>query len=92
MKNPNKQKYFSGQIYGEISIEAPSITYIPTDHFHQHRFGQDLTIVLSFQRYPCNDIVCLVRKWAHQLKEELLKCQVFSGNDIELMQSKHWLY
>ena len=96
MKNPNKQKYLSGQICGEISNETPSITYIPTDNFHQHRFGQDLTVVLSFQRYRCNGVVCLARKWAHQLKEEMLKCQAFlndncSGNDTEFMQSKHWL-
>ena len=40
--------------FQEISIEAPLITYILVDHFHQHRFGQDSTVVLSFQQSPCD--------------------------------------
>ena len=83
-----------GQIYCEISNETPSIAYILSDHFHQHRFGQDSTVALSFQQSPCNGTVCLVCVRVHQLTEELLKCQVFlyhdsSGNGTELMQSKH---
>ena len=82
-----------GQIYQEISIEAPSITYIVADHFHEHRFGQDSTVVLSFQQSLCNGTVCIMCVWMHQLREELLKCQVFlyddsSGNGIKPMQSK----
>ena len=50
-----------GQIYREIFIEAPSITYILADHFHQHilTFGHYSTVVLSFQQPPCNNIVCM---------------------------------
>ena len=33
-----------GQIYWEICIEAPWITYILPDHFHQHRFGQYISM------------------------------------------------
>ena len=46
-----------GQICWEISIETPLITYILVDHFHQYRFGQDSTVVLSFQQSPCNGTV-----------------------------------
>ena len=43
---------------------------------------------------PCNDTVCLMCVRVHQLREELLKCQVFlyddsTGNGTEPMQSKH---
>ena len=65
-----------GKVYWEISIEALSINYIPVDRVHEHRFGQDSTVVLSFRGSPCNDVVCLVCLWAHQLEEELLKCPV----------------
>ena len=82
------------QIYWEIFIEAPSITYKLADHFHKHIFGQDSTVVLSFQQSPCNDTVCLMYVRVHQLREELMKCQVFlydvsSGNGTEPMQSKY---
>ena len=93
-RDPSKQKFFSGPNLSEISIEAPSITYILGDHFHQHRFGQDSTVVLSFQQYPCNGTVCLMSVRVHLLREEWLKCQVFlyddsSGNGTESMQPKH---
>ena len=82
------------QIYQEIFIEAASITYILADHFHQHRFGHDSTVVLSFQQSPCNVTGYLMCVRVHQLRKELLKCQVFlyddsSGNGTKSMQSKH---
>ena len=87
------KKIFRGQIYWEISTEAPSITYILADDFHQHRFGPGSTVVLSFQQSPCNGTVCLMCVQVHQLREELMKCQVFlydhtSGNGTKPMQSK----
>ena len=83
-----------GQIYREISIEAPSITYILADHFHQQKFNQDSIIALSFKQSPCNGTACLACVQEHQLRGKLLKCQVFlyddsSGNGTELIQSKH---
>ena len=83
-----------GQIYREISIEDPSITYILAVHFYQHRFGQDSTVVLSFQKFQCDGTVCLMCAQMHQSREELLKCQVFlhddsSWSDTEPMQSKY---
>ena len=83
-----------GQTYREISIEDPSITYILAVHFHQHRFGQVSTVVLSFQKSQCNGTLHLMCAQMHQSREELLKCQVFlydesSRNGTEPMQSKY---
>ena len=83
-----------GQIYRDISIEALLITYILAHHFLQHRFGPDSTVVLSFQQSLCYRTGHLMCVWVHQLREELLKCQVFlyddsSGNITKPMQSKH---
>ena len=49
-----------GHICQEISIETPSKTYVLSDYLHQHRFGQDSTVVLSFQQSPFNGIMCSV--------------------------------
>ena len=93
-RDPTSKNISQAQIYREISIETPSITYILADHFHHHRFDQDSTVVLSFQQSPCNGTVRLMCVWVHQLREELLKYQGFlyddsSGNGTESMQSKH---
>ena len=94
MTRSKQAKIFLRTIYWEISIETPSISFVLADHFHQHTFSQGSTVVLSFHRFPCSDIVCLVFLRVHQLRQELLKCQVFmyddsSGNGTEPMQSKY---
>ena len=82
--NQNKLKYFSG------SNLSNNLHWSYFDNLHTGWLLSS-TVVLSFQRSPCNDVVHLVCVRAHQLREKLLKCQVFlyvdsSGNGNESMQ------
>ena len=89
-RDPKKQKYFSEpNLSGNLHWSSFNNLYTAW----LLSFGQDSTVVLSFQQPLSNVTVCQVCVWVHQLREKLLKCQVFlyddsSGNGTMPMQSK----